>query len=102
MRPQTLLRAAALYARFERPVRSVLRAVIEPRKPRHRVLRVLLAAVGLVVLAGLLVVGLVLGTLAIVGGLAWRLLRPSPAPRTRPSRVFDADYRIVGRQLLPR
>ena len=47
MRFATLLRLSDLLGRAERPVRGVFRRVIEPCKPRHRVLRVVLALVGL-------------------------------------------------------
>lgn len=106
MRLNTLLRAAAFASRFERPVRAVLRAVLEPRKPRHRLLRVVLGLVGVVVLAALLVVGVVAGAAMIIGGLAWRLVqRPTqPARPIAPQgrRVFDGDYRVVGRPLISR
>jgi hypothetical protein len=101
MRPQTLLRFAALASRFERPIRGVLRAVIEPRKPRHRVLRVVLGLAGLVLLSMLVVVGAVVGAAMIAGGLAWRLLRRPVRPAAE-ARVFDGAYRVVERPMLTR
>lgn len=77
-----------------------LRALLEPRKPRHHVARVLVALVGVAVLAALLVVGVVVGAVMLVAGLAWKLLARRPAPVR--SDVLDADYRVVPRAALPR
>lgn len=99
-----LFRAAKFASRYERPLRDAVRVLREPRKPRHRVLRVLVGLAGLVVLAALLVVGLVLGAAMILGGLAWRLLRGARRP-LRPvagGRVVDATYRVVSRPVLSR
>lgn len=104
MRLPVLLRFATLLSRFERPVRGVLRAVIEPRKPRHRVLRGVLAILGVGVLAVLLTVAVVLGAAMIAGGLLWRLVRRPQRP-LRPmanGRVLDATYRVVRRPALSR
>ncbi|MGY3265445.1 MULTISPECIES: hypothetical protein [unclassified Lysobacter] len=101
MRLHTLLRFSDLLGRAERPVRSVFRSVIEPRKPRHRVLRVVLALLGLVLLVGLVAAAVVLGAVMIVGGLGWRLLRRSPRAVQDP-RVLDGSYRVVPRALLSR
>ncbi|GAB1596600.1 hypothetical protein [Lysobacter claricitrinus] len=100
MRLHTLLRFSDLLGRAERPVRGVFRSVIEPRKPRHRLLRVVLALVGLVLLIGLVAAAAVVGTALIVGGIGWRLLRRSP--RAQESRVLDGSYRVVPRPLLSR
>lgn len=102
MRPQTLLRFAAFASRFERPLRGAFRIVREPRKPRHRVLRVVLGMVGLVVLAGLLVVGVAVGAAMIVGSLLWRALRRPARPVAARGRVLDGAYRVVGRPVLTR
>ena len=101
MRFATLLRLSDLLGRAERPVRGVFRRVIEPRKPRHRVLRVVLALVGLALLAVFLVVALAAGALMIVAGLGWRLLRRGPRAESR-GRVLDGTYRVVSRPLLSR
>lgn len=77
-----------------------LRALLEPRKPRHHAARVLVALAGVAVLAVLLVVGLVVGAAMLVGGLAWKLFARRPAPARRD--VLDADYRVVARTALPR
>jgi len=104
MRLNTLLRFASFAARYERPVREAICVLREPRKPRHRIARVALGLVGIVVLAALLVVGIVAGAAMILGGIAWRLMR-GPGRPVQPmarGRVFDATYRVVGRPMLSR
>ena len=96
-----VLRFTEVFSHFERPARGAFRAVIEPRKPRHRLARVLLALVGLALLAVLAVVALALGTVVILGSLVWRLMRPRGAA-PRDTRVIDATYRVVPRAVLTR
>lgn len=100
MRPHTLLRFIDLLARVERPARGAFRAVLEPRKPRHRVLRVVLALFGLALLAVLAVAALAVGALVILGSIGWRLLRPRGTARR--DDVIDASYRVVPRPMLTR
>ena len=90
MRPQPLLRLFEIFARYDRPAR-VFRAVIEPRKPRHRMARVLLA-----------VAAIAIGAVMILGGIGWRLLRRSPTAAAPRDRVLDGDYRVVPRAMLSR
>lgn len=71
------------------------------RRPRNLLLRVALGLVGLAVLLVLLVLGAVIGTLMVLGGLALRLLRTRGKPQAS-GRVLDGDYRVVGKSLLPR
>ena len=102
MRPTFLFRLIDLSSRFERPLRGAARVVLEPRKPRHRLLRVLLALAGLALLGVFVVAALAVGAVMILGGLGWRLLRRAPAaPRSR-DRVIDGAYRVVPRPLLSR
>lgn len=104
MRLDMLFRAASFAQRYERPLRDAYRVLREPRKPRHRVLRVVAGLVGVVLLAVLLVVGIVLGAVMILGGVAWRLLR-GPGRPVQPmaqGRVFDGAYRVVSRPLITR
>ncbi len=72
-----------------------------PRKPRHRVLRVLLALIGVAVLVGLLVVGVVVGGAMLAVGLLARLWRrrgkPIAAASTRP---LEGEYRVVRKPAL--
>lgn len=79
-----------------------LRDLLQPRKPRHHVMRVLVALVGIVVLAALLVIGLVVGTVMLVLGLAWKLFARKPVPRVPRAEVLEGDYRVVDRAVLPR
>jgi hypothetical protein len=101
MRPHHAFRFIDFVSRFERPLRGAARAVLEPRKPRHRVLRVLLALAGLVRHGVFIVAALAVGTVMIVGGLAWKLLRRGPAV-PRGVRVIDGSYRVVARPMLTR
>lgn len=80
---------------------SRVRAAFEPRKPRHRLLRVALGVLGLVVLAGLVVVGAVVGAAMLLGGLAVAMLRNLRGPR-RSADVMSAEYRVVDSPRLPR
>jgi hypothetical protein len=85
-----------------RHVTSALRALLEPRKPRHRALRVLLGIVGVAVLAMLAIVGIAVGALMLTCGLAYRLLRGgAQRGRVAPTRVVDGEYRVVARPALP-
>ena len=72
-----------------------LSAMFAPRKPRHPLLRALLGIVGVVLLAGLLVVGLVVGVAMLTGGLVMRLLRQRGKPVAQDARVVDGEYRVV-------
>lgn len=101
MRPHLLFRLIDLSARLERPLRGAARAVLQPRKPRHRAVRVVMALAGLVLLAGVLVAAVAFGALMIIGGLGWKLLRRAPAASAEP-RVIDGSYRVVARPMLSR
>lgn len=71
----------------------------ELRKPRHPVLRAACAVFGLLLLAGLLVLGLVVGTLMLVFTLARRLLgggnRAAPTNPASAGTVIEGDYSVV-------
>lgn len=85
-----------------RHVMSALRALLEPRKPRHRIARVLLGIVGVALLAVLAVVGIAVGALMLTCGLAYRLLRGGAGrDRGATTRVLDGEYRTVARRALP-
>jgi hypothetical protein len=68
-----------------------------PSKPRHPLLRLLLGLLGLVVLAGLVVVGLFVGLGMLMFAAVRRMLRkPSPvAPTAAQGNVIDAQYTVV-------
>jgi hypothetical protein len=102
MRPTLLFRLLDLSARFERPLRGAARAVLEPRKPRHRVLRVVLALAGLALLGVFVVAALLVGAVMILGGLGWKLLRRAPSAPRGDDRVIDGSYRVVARPMLTR
>lgn len=80
---------------------SVLRAVFEPRKPRHRVLRVLLGLAGVALLAVLVVAGIAIGAVMLTAGLAYRLLGGGARPAAKATRVVEGEYRVVARPVLP-
>lgn len=80
-------------------VGAFARAVFEPRKPRHRALRVALGVLGVIVLAVLVVVGVVAGALMLTLGLGYRLLRGKRRPEPVP-RVVEGEYRVVARPAL--
>ena len=80
---------------------SRLNAVLEPRKPRHPLLRLLAGIVGLVVLGAMLVVGLFVGTAMLLAGLTLRLVRRRSRPAPGARDVVEGEYRIVGKPGLP-
>lgn len=87
---------ARLYRKFQtRFFPAGFSVLFAPRKPRHPLARVLVGLAGLVLLAVLLVVGVVVGTAMLMGGLVVRTLgqRGEPARNRRP--VVDAEYRVV-------
>lgn len=85
------------------------RTVLNPRKPRNPLLRVLFGVAGLVILAGLLVVGLFVGAAMLLAGLVLKLFAPRRrAARAQAARspfhghheVVDAQYTVVNRQAI--
>jgi len=79
-------------ARFDA---SQFGAAFAPRKPRHPLARLAVGLLGLLLLAGLLVVGVVVGTAMLAVGLLRRLLSRGARPQPRPGNVVDAEYRVV-------
>ncbi len=77
-----------------------------PRKPRHRVLRVVLGLVGVAVLAVLVMFGLFVGAAMIATGLLFKLWKQRGKPLSqggaRDSRVLDGEFRVVDSVSLPR
>jgi hypothetical protein len=66
-----------------------------PSKPRHPLLRLVLGLLGLVVLAGLVVVGLFVGLGMLMFAAVRRMLRkPAPAAAAQ-GHVIDAQYTVV-------
>lgn len=64
-----------------------------PSKPRHPLLRLVLGLLGLVVLAGLVVVGLFVGLGMLMFAAVRRMLRKPAAPAG--GQVIDAQYTVV-------
>lgn len=77
-----------------------LRAALQPRKPRHRALRVGLGLVGLALLGLLVMFGLVVGAVMLAVGLGWRLWSRRGQPIARDRRVLDAQYRVIDKAML--
>jgi len=73
-----------------------------PRKPRHRVLRVVLGMVGLALLAVLVMFGLFVGAAMIAAGLLVKLWKQRGKPVARDARVLDGEFRVVDPASLPR
>lgn len=77
-----------------------------PRKPRHRVLRMVLGLIGVAVLAVLVMFGLFVGAAMIAGGLLFKLWKQRGKQITngsaRDSRVLDGEFRVVDPVSLPR
>jgi hypothetical protein len=76
-----------------------------PRKPRHRVLRVVLALFGVALLAVLLVFGLMIGAAMLGGGLLYRLWRQrgkplANKPAAKQTRPLDAEYQVLRKPVL--
>ena len=66
-----------------------------PRKPRHRLLRIVVALIGVAVLVGLLVVGVVVGAAMVAVGLLSRLWRRRGKPVAATTRALEGEYRVV-------
>lgn len=78
---------------------SRVRSAFEPRKPRHRLLRVVFGVVGLALLAVLVAFGVVVGAAMLAAGLAYRLWH---GRASRDPRVVEAEYRVVDKPMLNR
>lgn len=77
------------------------REFFAPRKPRHRALRIFVALLGVAVLAGLLVVGVVVGAAMLGVGLLSRLWRRRGKPiAAAPARTLEGEYRVVRKPAL--
>ena len=71
-----------------------------PRKPRHRVLRIVLALFGVAVLGLLLVVGLVVGAAMLGVGLLYRLWHRRGKPVAADPRTLQGEYRVLRKPAL--
>jgi len=87
------------FDQFNARVRNTFSA---PRKPRHRVLRVLLGLIGLTLLAVLVMFGVFVGAAMVVGGLLFKSWKQRGKPVARDPRVLDGEFRTVDPVSLPR
>ena len=71
-----------------------------PRKPRHRVLRAVLALFGIAVLAVLLVFGLVIGATMLTAGVLYRLWRRRGKPIAKHTQALDGEYQVLHKPML--
>ena len=96
------------FFRFDTPrfdsshLQSRVRSALEPRKPRHRLMRFVLGLAGLAVVVALVMVGVVVGATMLVVGLGYRLLARRGKPVARDARIVDAEYRVIDKPLLSR
>ncbi|WP_208543227.1 hypothetical protein [Marilutibacter alkalisoli] len=81
------------HARFQ----DRIRAAASPRKPRQRWLRIACGAVGLVLLALLVMFSVVVGAAMIAAGLLYRWWQRRGKPVARAGNVVDGEYRVVDR-----
>ena len=95
-------RASAFQAR--------MRSTFAPRKPRHRVLRVVFGLIGVALLALVVMFGLFVGAAMIAVGLTYKLWKQRGKPLAATVRndadarrdTIDAEYRVVAPPSLPR
>jgi len=80
--------------------RDSLRWAFAPRKPRHPLLRIAFALIGLALLAVLLVLGLFVGAAMVAAGLLIKLFRQRGKPIAADKKVVEGEYRVVGKPLL--
>jgi hypothetical protein len=80
---------------------SFFRNAFAPRKPRRPWMRVLLGLVGVAVLVALVFVSVFVGIAMLTVGLLVRLMKQRGKPVARDSRTLDAEYRVVGKHVLP-
>ena len=74
-----------------------------PRRPRHRILRVVLGLAGVGLLLALLFVSVFVGIAMLAAGMLLRLWKQRGKPIARPARgsSIDGDFRVVGKAQLP-
>ena len=82
-----------------------MRNTFTPRKPRHRVLRVVLGVIGVALLAVLVMFGLFVGAAMIAAGIGYRMWKQRGKSATRIDArhgALQGEYRVVGPASLPR
>ncbi len=70
------------------------------RKPRHRVLRAVLALFGIAVLAVFLVFGLVIGATMLTAGVLYRRWRQRGKVIAKPTQALDGEYQVLRKPML--
>lgn len=88
--------ASSLFHRHRHRVRDFF----APRKPRHRLLRIVLALFGVAVLALLLVIGLVVGAAMLTVGLLSRAWRRRGQPVAADAKTLEGEYRVLRKPVL--
>jgi uncharacterized membrane protein YjgN (DUF898 family) len=80
--------------------RHRVRDFFVPRKPRHRLFRIVLALFGVAVLAVLLVIGLAIGAVMLTARLLYRLWRRRGKPIAADAKTLEGEYRILRKPAL--
>lgn len=88
--------ASSLFHRHRHRVRDFF----APRKPRHRLLRIVLALFGVAVLALLLVIGLAVGAAMLTVGLLSRAWRRRGQPVAPDPKTLEGEYRVLRKPVL--
>lgn len=79
-----------------------VRQLFEPRKPRHPLVRLGFGLLGLAILAALVFVGVFVGAVMILAGVAWKLLgKPGKRAAADAGHVVEGEYRVVSKPVLP-
>jgi hypothetical protein len=81
---------------------NTFRNAFAPRKPRHPLLRIAIALLGLCVVLTLVFVSVFVGVAMLAAGVLVRLLRMRGQPVARDHRVVDGQYRVIAKPALPR
>ena len=87
-------------ARF-RNARTRFAGFTTPRRPRHRILRVVLGVVGVGLLLTLLFVSVFVGIAMLGAGMLWRLWKQRNQLLFVRGAAIDGDFRVVGKAHLP-
>jgi len=71
-----------------------LEALLDPQRPRNRWLKLVWGALGIVLMAAALVLGVIVGAAMLLFGLLRRVLR-SPQRAPPPGQVVEAEYQVI-------
>ena len=81
---------------------NTFRNAFAPRKPRHPLLRIAIALLGLCVVLTLVFVSVFVGVAMLAAGVLVRLFRMRGQPVANDHRVVDGQYRVIAKPALPR